>query len=409
MATAPPGERRSGWLHDLLQGATYCYLSGLVVLLGILFGRDVLRPQPGRQSPDILSACVRFDGLHYGEIAAHGYEYDPSARSTVAFFPAYPLAVRVFVAAVGCDTNFGLLAVSNLGLLVSFTLLARYVRLRSPDGSCSSGWVLLAFGVWPTTFFFRMAYAESLFVLLSLIVLHGIARRWPLFPLALVAGLASATRPVGVAVSAAFLWHLARQPGRRADRVRRVALLCPVACWGLLAYAAYQAVAFGDPFAFARTQVHWRSGVPPAPVELSGKLLSLATLEPVRGVYNPDSSRYWGHFATSDNLLFALAYWNPLLFLLAVGLVAGGAARGWLTGPEVVLGAAALAIPYLTRAYEMSMASHGRFAAAVVPVYLVVGRLLAGLPPPAAAAVVGSSAALLACWAALYAAGHMFF
>ena len=411
MGSPPENDSDSGWFHDLLEGVTYYYLSGLVLLLGVSFGSDVVwkPPNPSSERPDLEISCSRFDGLHYEEIVDKGYLYDPSTKSNVAFFPAYPLSARAFRYIFDCETKVGLLVVSNLALLGSFVLLARYLRMRPIRGGGLRGWVLLAFAVWPTTFFFRMAYAESLFVFCSLLALYGIARRWALFPLALVTGLACATRPVGVAVSAAFIWHVVQQPGSWLSRCGRVLLLGPVACWGLLAYMAYQYDSFGTPLAFSHTQDYWTHYAPVRHPEPAEKLWALVTLEPVRGVYDPESKRYWARSGGPNYLLFNLAYWNPLLFGLAVFLVALGAARRWLSGPEVVLSAAALAIPYFTRGYEMSMASHGRFAAAVLPVYLVAGRLLACLPPPMAGAVTGVSTAVLACWTALFAAGHIFF
>lgn len=409
-APLPTPEGETGWFAPALAGACAYYFSALVVLLGVEFGNDVLRPaaHPDQGPADLASACVQFDGHHYHEIAERGYSYDPTARSTVAFFPAYPLAARAVAAALGCDMVTALLLTSNCAFLASLVVLARYCAVRRA-GPAEPTWALWALAACPATLFFRMAYAESLLVLTSLLVLYGVARRWPLLPLALCAGLASATRPVGIAVSAAFLWHAIRRPGPWAIRLGRVALFGPVACWGLAAYMAYQAAAFGDPLAFARTQTHWTYR---APVEQPGpgeKARALARLEPIRGVYDPESGRYWGRTGGADNLLFNFSFWNPLLFGLAAGLVALGTACRWLTGPEAVFGAVALGVPYLTRAYEMSMASHGRFAAVVIPAALVAGRLLASLPPAATAGATAASSALLALWTALYVAGYSFF
>ena len=47
---------------------------------------------------------VRFDGGWYTKIAAEGYSYLPGAQSTVAFFPAYPLAIRAVDAVVSSAT-----------------------------------------------------------------------------------------------------------------------------------------------------------------------------------------------------------------------------------------------------------------------------------------------------------------
>ena len=68
-----------------------------------------------------------------------------------------------------------------------------------------------------------------------------------------------------------------------------------------------------------------------------------------------------------------------------------------------------LAIPYVTRAYEMCMASHARFAAVVFPAYIVLGRLLGAAPAWVTWTVIGVFSIMLMTWTALYAAGHLFF
>jgi hypothetical protein len=400
-------------LDDFLAGLGFYYVTSLVVGLGLLFGSGFVpgpRVPAAQRSAGFMDGFIRFDGTHYRSIAQDGYEYDPDTRSSVAFFPAYPLLTRFVTSVTGLQTEAALLLVSNASLAAAFVLLARYLRVRNPAVPPNSiGWALLTFGLWPATFFFRVAYAESLFLACALFTLYGITRGWPLVPLALAAGLATATRPVGVAVTAAFLWHVLARPEPWAARLRQACALVPLACWGLLAYMAYQWAAFGTPLAFAQTQEHWTHLTPVEHPGWGQKLWALATLEPIRGVYDPHSPRFWYRSEGDDNVLFVLSFWNPVLFVLAGGLLALGAWRRWLTGPELVLGVGLLAIPYLARAYEMSMASHGRFAAVVIPNYLVLGRLLAAAPAPVAAVAVSLSACLLAFWTALYTAGYPFF
>lgn len=417
MTGKPP--RATGALvgTDILDGLAYYFATGLVVAIGLLFGTAHVRNREsgGRVAvpADLVAAGIRFDGHHYREVAQHGYEYDPAKRSTVAFFPAYPLVTRLLSSASGLRAEAALLLASNTSLAVAFVLLAVYVRARlEPTRPSATGWVLLAFGVWPGTFFFRMAYAESLFLCTALLTLIAIQRRWPLLVVAVIAGLATATRPVGVAVTASFLWHAvcSSQP-RKTLRIRlgQAVLLAPVACWGLLAYMLYLHITFGNALAFAQTQQHWTMPPPVAPPTLAEKLSALVTLEPIRGVYDAQSPRYWSEPELPDNPLFSILFWNPILFLLAAGLVAYGAWSRWLNGPETVLGVFLLAVPYVTRAYEMSMASHARFAAAVVVIYPVLGRILASMPAPAACVAVSLSAVLMSYWTALYAAGYLFF
>jgi hypothetical protein len=400
------------FIDDLFVGFAYYVLTGMVVLLGVFFGSDaVIHRGAARKPPDLVSDCVRFDGWQYHSIAQNGYEYDPAKRSTVAFFPAYPLLTSGLSSVSGLRIQDSLLIVSNAFLVLSFGLLACYARLKAdPEWPAQIGWTLLAFGVWPSAFFLRMALAKSVFMAAALAVLIGVCRGWPLLLTAAFAGMATAARPVGVAVPAAFLWHVLFS-GVEPVRVRliRAVFLVPVACWGLLAYMGYQYAEFGNAFAFAQTQENWTHQAPVKYPLLAEKAWALATFEPVRGVFDSNSPRYWHRSNGDDAVIFNLFFWNPVLFMAAGGLVAIGAWRKWLSGPEIVLGAGLLAIPYLTRSYEMSMASHARFAAAVVVIYPVLGRILASWPAAAAAAACGLSAAIMMCWTALYVSGHPLF
>jgi hypothetical protein len=135
----------------------------------------------------------------------------------------------------------------------------------------------------------------------------------------------------------------------------------------------------------------------------------LITLEPITRVYEVPFDVFQYGFVMHHNRLFNLTYWNPILFLLSVFVLAFGTWRRWLTGLEIVVGAGLLSIPYVTRAYDMSMASHGRFAAVVIANYIVVGKILTSLPSPIAAVATCGSAVLLTLWSALFLAGFLFF
>jgi hypothetical protein len=86
-----------------------------------------------------------------------------------------------------------------------------------------------------------------------------------------------------------------------------------------------------------------------------------------------------------------------------------GARKRWLSSCEVALAAALLFIPYVTRSYEMCMVSGARFAAVVVPTYLVLGPLLARLPRGIAVLVLVASGALLAIYSGKFALGLLYF
>jgi len=270
---------------------------------------------------------------------------------------------------------------SNAALLGALILLAAYLRVRTPGDSRLRLATLLLIGFWPVGFYFRIGYSESLFLLVLAVLLLGFWERWPAGLLAAIAGTLTGIRVVGIAASAAVLVRvlgdIAR--GSLARRIATAAVLALVSCWGLLAFMCYQQVRFGTPLAFADVQKNWVFHTP-GPDDIPSKAARLGLLEPIWNVYVPGSSRFWGRFDENRIALLNLAFWNPTLFVLAVLAVLLGWRRGWLSGDESILGLGLLLIPYLTRADELSMGSHARFASVVIPAFVVLGRVISRLP-----------------------------
>src|SRR5207253_3893895 len=103
---------------------------------------------------------------------------------------------------------------------------------------------------------------------------------------------------------------------------------------------------------------------------------------------------------------FNLQFANSIYFLGSAGLIGIGCWKRWLTAEEVLVSVPLLLVPYVTRSFEMCMASQGRFAAAVVPIYPVVGQILARLPVALAVTLLAGAAALMTAYAALFGAGY---
>jgi len=76
--------------------------------------------------------------------------------------------------------------------------------------------------------------------------------------LALTVGAATATRGPGIALLVPLLLYI----WKWSPTVRRfsvaVTWAVPLACWGLISYMLYLALAFGDPFLFITGQEHWQ-------------------------------------------------------------------------------------------------------------------------------------------------------
>ena len=382
------------WRWDLLTGIVVYLVSAIPVAIGVV--RDA--------RPNLLESFFHFDGGHYIHLVELGYWYDPDRASGVAFFSGYPLAADAIIALTGVSSRYGLLIASNLFLIAAFAFFSAYLRKESP----LTRWCSLAvLALWPVGISFRVAYSESMLLAVLALFMLGLARRCPIVVLAVIAGAATGVRAVGVAASAAVLLHLLMDASRGTLKKRflSAAALAPITVWGLLAYMLFQFVQFDTPLAFVQTQKHWSVYVPEhrEPID---KAMRLAIAEPIWGSYIPGSKRHWTIANEDENPFLGSSFWNPILFVLAGGLVVFGWYRRWLTREEFLLGFGLVAIPYLSRADEQSMISHARFAAVVLPAYLVMGRLLSQSSFALRAFVFALLAIGLTLWSGFFASGR---
>ncbi len=358
------------------------YLSSrLLVGVGLwlsLFGKDSGLPMANAIPSSLLQKCFHMDALHYRNIVLNGYAFDVHRKSPVAFFPLYPLLARGVMLVTGCPVEVALLLVANLALLGAFIAFAYYARLRFAN--MSDAWIggcVMLLAAWPTGFFAHMAYAEGLLLLLMLLVFIGMERSWPMLVLALLTALATATRPVGIALLVPMVMHVFQRYPSAAQRCLAWLVYVPIGLSGLLVYMAFLAGAFDDPLAFARTQEHWTMGHKSK--ELQQKLISLFTFEPVWGAWSEGSVHYWKQHDTLP-WYSSMIFMNPIYFLIAVLSLFLGVWFRKLNSKEWMLGFLLVAIPYLTRAYEMSMGSMGRFVSVIFPMFFSLTVILAALP-----------------------------
>lgn len=388
------------------------YLSSVLVFAGVCFGLAVL--PVGIQSEawkaefdkerTIVDGHMAWDGFWYLRIATHSYSYDPHQESSVAFFPAYPVLARTMHLVTGIRVQTCLLVVSHAALFGTFLLIPFYLAERFKDGSGElSERLLVVFGLFPTTFFFRMAYTEALFVLLLVLTLYGMEKRWPIVVLAIIAGTATATRGTGMALLPLVAWHVWTRSRSACSFAWKSVLVMPLACWGIIAYMTYLYMQFGDALAFSQTQQHWTLRLDP---DLPDRIVALVTLEPIWSIYVPGSLAYWKEHELTKGHLVSLQFANPIYFVGTAVLVLIGAWKKWLNTNELILSAGLLLIPYITHSYRSGMMGHARYAAVVFPVYIVMARLLERCPPAVAYIVFAFCGFLLAMYSALFAAWY---
>jgi len=263
-----PGPTHRDWWFPF---AAFIAIAGAVILLSVT-AHARLSPMHVRhrnvQGHGWYHAFTWWDGWWYTGIARHGYRFFSLDRqSPVAFFPAYPLLMRLIGPAVGGVVRAG------IGLTVASGLAAAVLFHRwcvQQFGLRTARIALLLLLLYPFAFYLMGAvYGDALFLAAALGAFVALEHDRPVLA-GLAAALATATRPVGLALILG-LWVVAldrkgllggrwaRRPGRPhswPDLRRRFTpadaglLLAPA---GLASFCAFLWIRFGRPFAFLDT------------------------------------------------------------------------------------------------------------------------------------------------------------
>lgn len=274
----------------------------LAVALSV--GWAILPPGLG-VSESLHRLLVSWDAANYLHIAQSGYSaLEPLY---IAFFPLYPLVVRLVDILVS-DLLSAALAVSLAASVVAGFFLQKLAALEFDDSTSQrSLWFLTIF---PTAFFLLLPYTESLFLALSIGAFYcARTRRWT--EAGILGMFSAATRMQGILLVPALAyeaWKQKEKPTRAAGL-----LLIPV---GLLAYLALNAWVMGDALAFTQVQSTYFNHKAVAPWEPFFEAWKAMTGQ----LYNTGPN-----FSTPFVACFALVF-----TLACIGLLARSA--GWLRG-----------------------------------------------------------------------------
>lgn len=129
----------------------------------LLIGLTCLLALVRRQSP--LDLWNRWDSRWYVGIASHGYHFSIHGKPALAFFPLYPLLIRLGMNP-GLRGELFAMVLSNAAFLAA--LLYLYLLVLAEHGEQTarrSAWLLSLF---PMAFFTFAPYSESLFLLAAI-------------------------------------------------------------------------------------------------------------------------------------------------------------------------------------------------------------------------------------------------
>jgi hypothetical protein len=345
----------------------------LYLVCGLILARVVPTSDFQRSTLDVpfgrMNVWSHWDGEHYVMLALGGYLHPPDNVSP-AFFPLYPLLVRSFAGFFGGPISREALSVWGpvLSLLfLPFALFFIYQIALDGWGEGVARGAVLALAFFPTTFFLNAAYTESLFLALSAGSLWAVRVRRDLLLACVLAGLASATRNVGVFLLVPLLYEWIKNLDRFRWRGAYLALVPS----GLFAYMGYLWVRFGDPFLFYSAQQDWgRRATGPlatvsralaSAVEESGRLLN-------PGLWaDPTLGNLANHLAQTNN------FTNLLFFVFAVAVLLAGSRH--LPLSLTIYGLLLVAPATLFGTPQSPLMGTPRYILVAFPIFIVLGLL----------------------------------
>lgn len=201
------------------------------------------------------------DSLWILNIARNGYEQEPfntTTQHTWAYFPLYPLLLRLFATLTG---NFPLTGIflSSLMFMAALVFLYRLVIAFDYEPAVAERTVFYI-AAFPVSYFFSLAQTESLFLLLTVSCIYA-ARRQRWWLAGMCGALASVTRFAGVFLIvplAVMYWQQARsQKNTQRTLIKTDVLSLLLVPLGLIAFMVYLRSITGDALAFAHIQTAW--------------------------------------------------------------------------------------------------------------------------------------------------------
>jgi hypothetical protein len=218
---------------------------------------------------------MQWDSHHYQGIALHGYNFYNQHWPNIAFFPLYPMLIRVLFPWTGGHTEAAAFLVANVAFFAALLLL--YDLLSRDFDSTVARRTLVLLLVFPTSFFFGAGYSESLALGLTVAAVWAMRRQY--WWLTGAAGfLLALTRLPGVFIAPVLAITYLQQHHWRWRTMTRPAffaiLLPPL---GLALFMLFQWWRFDQPFAFLIAQRDWDNHISPPWVMPSMLLTHLQT------------------------------------------------------------------------------------------------------------------------------------
>ena len=327
----------------------------IAFIANLLFAPNAMRPfAMPFESQKFAQIFAAWDSGWYFDIASRGYYFRTDGQSSIAFFPLYPMLMRAVAWPFGGTDK----AIWVAGIVISCTAFAlalvsvhRLTQKIFGDRETARRTVLYL-AIFPFSLFFTRVYAESTFLLTSVLAIsRAYDGRW--WRAGMWGALATLARPNGILIGLPLALLAMRGRPSPAQLTTRFGplLLIPTA---LAAFSAYTYTLSGHPLGWMAAQAHWGYSLGHPPWE---QLLRLIGRIVDYGFYD--------YFFVSPMAPYRLFHgFSALIFLALVPAVFKK--LGLAMGAYVLV---TLLIPLSSNALE----GVGRYSSALFPIFMLVG------------------------------------
>ncbi|MDJ0737680.1 MAG: mannosyltransferase family protein [Nostocaceae cyanobacterium] len=192
-----------------------------------------------------------WDSKFYEKIVTIGYDYAPDSKDlvSVAFFPLFPLFIRILMF-LGLPFKLAGTLVNNGAFLGALIVLYAWINER--HGISAARWTTAVLAWCPLSLFATVIYTEGLYLFFSTDALRAFDRQeyaW----MAIWGAMATASRPTGIALVLSLLLVVFWE--RKGTKAYIASL---AAGGGLFLFSLYCQIQFGDALAFLDAQKAWR-------------------------------------------------------------------------------------------------------------------------------------------------------
>ncbi|MBI3282708.1 hypothetical protein HYZ70_01370 [Candidatus Curtissbacteria bacterium] len=219
---------------------------------------------------DFWLSWAQWDGGHFYTIAQRGYQL----MTDYAFFPLYPLLIKIstkifpqFILPTG-------LLISNLSFLLFLIIFFKFVEKRYRSEVAYNS--LVSILVFPTAFFAVSFYSEGLFLFLSVLVFYFLYRKNLLLS-SIFALLAATTRVAGIFLTIPLFYNYFWSISYNIKNLSSKAFIPFISTFGFALWAIYLFAKTNDPLRFVNTQTLWQRSASDPLSTIIGNLWILIT------------------------------------------------------------------------------------------------------------------------------------